>query len=291
MTRKNLVPLPYRRVSVQRLAIPLTVEGIRQGLLGREAYRRTDFVVLRDDDATAVVQIQKADAEALFSPIVDVTVLSLPATTVWLHDPTLDTGNPSALAERAVALGLSTEATLVVEGLYGHVNFIHRPAPLRVRVVEVAPPEPPKLLAEARRALAYEELPPLLLEPAIIDLNARAATRPAAATLFPCRASGLAGPGETYYLDERPPRQDWVLVGCERSRQFHRHFYGDEPPVVEMCPRQLAATVEGPTLTKCCLLETEIAVEGQRVVVPWGANLRQVAAGLRALIEQVNTTE
>jgi hypothetical protein len=27
-----------------------------------------------------------------------------------------------------------------------------------------------------------------------------------------------------HFLDERPAeRRDWVLVGCERSLQFHRH--------------------------------------------------------------------
>jgi len=97
----------------------------------------------------------------------------------------------------------------------------------------------------------------------------------------------LAGPegAEVRYLDERPPRQAWTLVGCARSREIHRAFYGDEPPTVDMCPRELARALgpAGPTLTKCCLLEEEIEREGDTVVVPWGSSLAQVRAGLGQL--------
>ena len=48
---KNLVPLPYRRVSVQPYSGEMTEEGIRAHLLGREAYRRTDYVVLEAEGA------------------------------------------------------------------------------------------------------------------------------------------------------------------------------------------------------------------------------------------------
>jgi hypothetical protein len=36
-------------------------------------------------------------------------------------------------------------------------------------------------------------------------------------------------------------------------------------------------------LTKCCLLERGIEVDGGTAVVPWGANLDEVRAALRAL--------
>ena len=289
---KNLIPLPYRRVSVQRVSIPLDEDAIRNYLLGKEAYRRTDYIVLRGEAGEAVVRVEKADPEPLFSPITAVEVLALPDTCVWVEDPQVDTGNPSAMAAKARALGLGANATLIVEGLYGHVNFLHHPDPVVVRVFEVVPPEPPKLLALAQKVLTYAtDLPPILLEPALVDLTTMASDHPAAAYLFPCRASGLVGPGATYYLDERPPRQDWLLIGCERSRQIHRHFYGDEPPGVEMCPRRLLSSVDGWTLLKCCLLESDIEVEGHMAIVPWGATLQQVEQGLRALVESAAVSE
>ncbi|HET6379348.1 MAG TPA: hypothetical protein VFG05_13720 [Methylocella sp.] len=87
-----------------------------------------------------------------------------------------------------------------------------------------------------------------------------------------------------YYLDERPAeRHEWTLIGCERSLQFHRHYYGDEPPRVEICPRRLAGPRAGPTILKCCLLEFDIEREEQVMAVPWGANLAMVERALREL--------
>ena len=74
-------------------------------------------------------------------------------------------------------------------------------------------------------------------------------------------------------------------MGCARSRAIYDWFYRDAPPVVDMCPRNLAqqarlAGEPAAILTKCCLLEDEITVSDGLVVVPWGASLAQVGEGL-----------
>lgn len=65
----------------------------------------------------------------------------------------------SALAELAHQRGVGTDRTLVVQGLYDHINFIHHPDPLVLRVVEVAPPDPPKLCGLIKHVLSYADLP------------------------------------------------------------------------------------------------------------------------------------
>jgi hypothetical protein len=283
--RRNLIPLPYRHVSVQPYAGPMTGEAIEAHLLGKDSYRRTRYVVLEQGDQCAVAAVSRESEEPLFSPITGVEVLALPNSCVLIEDETLDPGNPTALATKAQALGLGPEATLVVHGLYSHVNFIHHPDPLKIRLVEVTPPDPPKLLGVARQVLSYaDDLPPIQLEPHYFELRELAAQAPEAeAFLIPCRASGLNLEVPTFFLDERPERHNWTLIACERSRQFHHHFYGDEAPRIEMCPRCLAQDDGTPTLMKCCLLEDHIEVVGNRAIVPWGANLIQVEQGLRAL--------
>ncbi len=281
----NLVPLPYRQVSVQDVDVELTDAAIREYLLGKEAYRRTEYVVLLREGQQAIAAIEKASMEPLFSPITTVSLLSPAERCVWAEDPAVDVGNRSALAAKARELGLGPEDTLIVEGRYGHVNFIHLPDPLIVRVVDVIPPEPPKLFDQAQRVLAFADLPPILLEPDFIDLRELATSQPTtSAYLFPCRASGLEGPGPSFYLDQRPPpSDDWLLVGCERSRQIHRHIYGHEPASVEMCPREVGIKTDRPTLRKCCMLETAIEVSDRTATVPWGADLAHVEQALRAL--------
>jgi hypothetical protein len=302
----NLVPTHYRSVSVADVDVALDAASLAGWFLGREAYRRTGYIVARHGGAGALISVTKASGEALFSPIVSVDVVAGPDECALVESPETDVGIPTQLAAAAETLAPGARC-VVVTGRYRHVSFILEPAPLPVRVVEVAPPLPAKLLDQAQRLLAVaEELPPLTLVPQVFDLTELAAAEPASRYLFPCRGSGAAPlRAEIAYLDERPPRQSWVLVGCARSRQLHRWFYGPYGPgapgeavgegpagspeeslgvtTVDMCPRQLARAgwPAGPTLTKCCLLEEGIERDGEVVVVPWGASLDEVRAGLQ----------
>lgn len=290
--QRNVVPLPYRQVSVQPYAGPMTKAAIRAHLLGREAYRRTNFIVLHrgnvEASELAVVAIARTADEPLFSPITAVEVLALPDSCVFAKDPQTDCANRSALAALAHRCGVGADRTLVVWGLYDHINFIHQPDPLVLRIVEVAPPEPAKLFDLVRHVLTYADLPPIRLELERIDIAELARRHPAAEYLVPCRSGGLDDLGAPVsFLDERPAeRRDWVLVGCERSLQFHRHYYGDEPPRVEMCPRRIAGARAEPTMLKCCLLEFDIERDGQVMTVPWGTDLAMVERALHQLTDR-----
>jgi hypothetical protein len=276
----NRRPRAYREVSVARIDVPLTAEGLTEHFLGRECYRRTRYVVVRNGDATALVGVEPADPEPLFSPAASVEVLALPAETAYLRLPEVDTGVPSQLAK--VAAGQPGARAVVVEGRYSHVSFLLDPDPLRVRVCEVVPPHPPKLLDQAQRVLdVADDLPPMVLDAELVELESLAPD--AAVVLLPCRGAGVRLDGrEVHYLDERPPERDWMLLGCSRSRQLHRWFYGRGAPGPDTCPRALASD-SGPLLTKCCLLEDRAEIDGDVAVVPWGASLDQVRQALSAL--------
>ena len=229
----------------------------------------------------AVVAIAKRDSEAFFSEIVDVEVLALPNECAFARSPETDCSNRSALAEVARQHGVGADRTLVVWGRYDHVNFIHRPDPLTVRVIEVAPPEPPKLYDLALHVLSYADLPPIRLELERIELRDLCSGVKAKSFLVPCRSGGLDDLGAPlHFLDERPARrEDWTLIGCERSLQFHRHYYGDEPPRIEMCPRVIAGERNQISLLKCCLLEFHIERHGNVAVGAVGRRSRHGGAG------------
>jgi len=284
--RCNIIPLPYRGVSVQAYDGPMTCEGLISHFMGRETYRRTEFIVLRaKGDECAVIAVDAHDREPLFSPITHVEVLALPDSCVYVRDPQTDCGNRSALAALATRHGVRERETLICEGRYDHVNFICHPRPFLLKVIEVAPPEPPKLFDLVSRVLDYADLPPIIPLLERIELKELVRGLSAPAFLVPCRSGGLDDLGApVHYLDERPAeRGDWTLIGCERSLQFHRHFYGDEPPRVEMCPRILAGERSEPTILKCCLWEYDIERQGNVMVVPWGADLALVERALREL--------
>jgi hypothetical protein len=174
----------------------------------------------------------------------------------------------------------------VVQGRFQHVNFIWEPAPVRIRVLEVVPPHPPKLLAMAQTVLDYDEdLPPIALELDPIDLRELALAHPAGHYLFPCRCAGLDLEAQVDFLDAGPEAvAEWTLVGCERSRQIHAALYGGDPAErVDFCPRLVPAR-EGRTLLKCCLRERGIEQDGATLTVPWGAGLEEVREALHRLV-------
>ena len=285
--RPNWICRPYRGVSVQRLGVPLTEDAMRDHLLGRRVYRRTEVLIAEGDEGHAVVAVAKHErGDDLFHPVSEVRWISGPQDTAFVRDPLIDTGNATQMARAAAASGAAARV-YVVEGRNQHVNLIVEPAPVRIRVVEVVPPEPPKLLDMAQRVLEYDEdLDPVELELVAVDLNAIAAAQPAPHWLLPCRCGGLELDGPVDFLDSGPPEAAaWTLLGCERSRQIHAELYGAEPAArVEMCPRVRAGTPSAPTLVKCCLRERGIESDGALVVVPWGATLEEVRAALHRLV-------
>jgi hypothetical protein len=282
----NTITRPYRGLSVQDVDVPLTETDLLGFLLGREVYRRTDYLALRRGRDTALVALRKQSLVPLFSPVVEARLLAGPDEVTWIDSPETDVGNATALANAAELHGGARARAYIVHGRFEHVNFIWEPAPVPIRVTEVVPPAPPKLLAMAEQAVAFDEdLPPIRLVLDAVDIEAVARDNPAQRYLLPCRGAGTQLGAEVAFLDTRPPQQDWLMVGCERSLQLHRHFYGAEPERVDICPRQRVASTNagGLTLAKCCLLERGIEVEGDSAVVPWGANLDEVRTALRRL--------
>ncbi len=286
----NLIPGRYRGVSVAALpgGVGLDEVSLRRYFQGRDAYRRTRFVVARSGPATALLHVTKAEGSEtpLFAPIVDVTLLAGPEDCAYLLAPGVDTAIPSALA--AAAATVPGKRAVVVQGRYEHVNFIVDARRLRIVVREVVPPEPAKLFDQARRILEVtEDLPPIELVSELTDLGALAAEHPADHYLLPCRGSGGDVEGaRVSYLDEHPPFADWTLLGCTRSQQIHEWFYGADVPMVDFCPKRSPRPRPEVLLTKCCMQEEHTEAGPGAVTVPWGSSLDHVREALRTLAAQ-----
>ena len=203
----NFIARPYRGVSVQE-APGLDEATLRGWLVGRRVYRRTEFVVAACGGEHAVVQVEHPVGDDVLATVTDLRVLARPSEVAFVSDPSVDTGNASQMARVARA------RVTVVQGRFEHVNFIVEPAPLHVRVVEVVPPEPPKLLEMARSVLDYDEdLPPVELEFEAIDLR----DSPRRATCTRAAAPG----SRDEFLDAGPPepatRRSWAASARARS--------------------------------------------------------------------------
>lgn len=281
-------PDRYREVSVADVDVPLEIGALHALLTSRPVYRRTRYIVVRGGGATALVEVRTSTAAALFHDVADVWLLAGPDETTYLNRPDLDTGVPSELAK--AAQDAPDARCVVVEGRYGHVSFVLDPAPVRLHVLDVAPPWPAKLVDQVERVLqTAEDLPAVLPLPRVVELPDLLPVVPSGHYLLQCRGGGMDVPGASVsYLDEVPPREDWTLLGCARSRAIHDFLYGGPVTQIDTCPRSLARGVEVPLgevlLIKCCLLEEHIETEGQTVVVPWGASFRHLREGLAAAV-------
>jgi hypothetical protein len=291
----TLVPDRYRAVSVAELDGGLSEPALRAVLVGRPAYRRTVYVVAHAGGGTAVLQVRRREPAPLMSEIVDLEVLAGPSETAYLVLPDVDVAVPSALA-RAAAAHAPGARCVVVLGRYEHVSFILDPAPVRVHVLDVVPPSPPKLVDQVCRVLEVaDDLPPVQPVPVVVDIADLARQAPSDHYLLPCRGAGTRLPGATVsYLDQVPPRAEWTLLGCARSQAIHGFFYPGPVPTVDTCPKTLAAgrpIGDGEVLmTKCCLRETGVGVEGGAVVVPWGASAAEILDGLRLAVRAAGLT-
>ncbi|HEV7210519.1 MAG TPA: hypothetical protein VGN47_02270 [Blastococcus sp.] len=288
-------PDRYREVSVTDVDVPLEAGPLRALLTTRPVYRRSDFMVVRRGGRTALVRLRRGAETGLFAPLEDVELLAGPEETVYLHRPDLDTGVPSALLTAAAEV--PEARCVVVEGAYGHVSFVLDPAPVRVHVLDVVPPRPAKLLDQLQRVLeTADDLPGVQLVPHVVELADLLPPEPHGTYLLPCRGGGMEVAGAAVaYLDEVPPRADWTLLGCARSRAIHDFLYGDPgQPVrqIDMCPRSLAARADVPAgealVTKCCLFEDRIEIDGRTVVTPWGASFGQLREALATVARPVD---
>ena len=288
---KNIMPARYRQVALRSDMESLDLDFLERELVGREAYMRTRFIVARKGENTALVEVTKEDSNTLFAKMLAVRILANPEDCVYVLSPETDVGVPSQLA--AVATQYPQKACVVVEGLYSHVSFILNPAVFKLTVIDIVPPFPAKLVNQVERILAgAEDLPPIVVLPMVIDSRAQLSEECdplPERVLVPCRGSGLAFDGvEIAYLDERPKRADWTLLGCERSHQIHKWFYGATPETVDICPRRFVGlpTEGAETLSRCCLLQEEIEDGPAATFVPWGSTLAEVRRALDAVVKR-----
>ena len=280
----NFIARPYRGVSVQdapsldagRAAARTCARGACTG--GRSSSSRSAGTSGRSSSSSARRVTRSSSASATRR------VLAEPAQVAFVVDESVDTGNASQLARVSDRDALVT----VVEGRFQHVNFIFAPAPLRIRVVEVVPPFPPKLLDMARTVLAYDEdLPPLRARPRRRSTCAswRPRTRPSTT------CSRAAAPGwssarrSTSSTPARPSRPTGrCSAASARARSTPRCTATTRTSgwTSARCWSR-ASRGRRQTLLKCCLRERGIERSGARMTVPWGASLEEVRGALRSL--------
>ena len=279
----NFIARPYRGVSVQdvddargRGAARARARAAR--VPADRVHRRRRAAIER-----ALVQVEREDGDGILVGVRDARILARPRRgRVRRRRVGRHRQRDAARARRARERARVT----VVQGRFQHVNFIFAPAPLRIRVLEVVPPHPPKLLEMAQAVLDFDEdLPPVAAR-LRGDRHARAGaprTRPGTTCSRAAAPDWTSTPRSTSSTPVRRTPPTGRSSGCERSRQIHEALYGARPARTRrLLPAADAGEPGAPTLLKCCLRERGIEQAGNRLDVPWGASLDEVREALHA---------
>ncbi|MFQ5909817.1 MAG: hypothetical protein ACE5IJ_03745 [Thermoplasmata archaeon] len=277
-----LIPAHCREVGLKDVDFPLTSENIQESWRGKRIYFRTKFLVLKNGDDCSLLRIQSRP-NGILNEIESIDILSLPEETVWVEDPNVDVLNPSGLVQAALR---HSEKTVVVKGAFDHVSFVKDPETTSIRVFDVVPPRPPKLLSLVRKALDIQALDvPAVIDEDILDLSDLAKDVTTEEVLLPCEGR-ITSEKRVLHLSRSPEVKDATLLGCELSKQVAKELYGRDLPFIQMCPKRLVGQSEVPTIVKCCELQSGFEITGNVAVVPWGAREEDVVQALKCLLAE-----
>jgi hypothetical protein len=217
--------------------------------------------------------------------------MSLPGTTCYLEDSQINVLSPSRMANAAKEMDCKT---LIVKGKFEHVSFISDEEAVPLVVFEVVPPNPPKLVELVKSSINSGNVNHAVsVVPEIMDITKIVKGSKNPIIIFPCQASGLEGPKNTYFLDQYPDiseeeLKNVTLIGCDLSLRIFKSLYETEPEFYNFCPKKNAQD-EKPkyyAIMKCCQIKEGYERIGNTVVVPWGATQREVEDALNELLTQ-----
>lgn len=231
----------------------------------------------------AVIRVDKADGNGLFREVKGYEVIAFPKDIVFVDDPSIDVLNHPAMALLQTRF---PGKTVVVRGMFSHINFVSGMEPLFLRVIDNVPPAPSKLSVLVRMALnsGFVDLPIVVDESVEIDMAECVSEVKTEALMFPCRVSGLCADKPVYFLDDSPRLEhDVTLIGCELSKRIFSAVYSKDVPFINVCPMAHIPEDGRKTIIKCCKIKEGHKIEGNTVMVPWGATVPEVAEALKAL--------
>ena len=270
-------------VSVHETDVPLTKENIMEMMNDWTSYIRAEGIVLKNGNDCATLFVAPTPAKGLFRKVSLYEISSLPEDTIYVEDDTFDVINIPALAK------LQSEypgKTVVIKGMFSHINFICDMEAEYLTVIDNVPPEPAKLTVLAERALASGFIEkPIVLKEKIINLADMVPDVKTEAVMFPCKVSGLTSEMPTYFLDEAPElKHDVTLIGCHLSQRIFEELYGRTTEFINVCPADFTDGTK--TIVKCCKIKNDHIIKDGVAKVPWGATVPEVVGAINALFSK-----
>jgi hypothetical protein len=283
-----MIPRHCGDVGVAEVQFNLTEPNLRKHFVGRRSYTRTKFYAVTNGRGWAVIQVSKKVTKKLFQSIDSMKVVSLPDRTRFVREPELDVLNMGHLLK---VQSRHPGKLVVFQGRFEHVSFVDVTLPARIRIIDVVPPSPSKLETLIRDLIGAEQKS-LNIDTKLVDIAQLTKENQDGVLILPCRASyeGISEKpeGKRFYLDQAPPLtgeqiHTSLLVGCPLSARIFEELYKTKPKLANICVKEtvVVGADDPPTISRCCKVKEGVEVDGRIVLVPWGANICEVAEALR----------
>lgn len=272
-------------VSVRDVEIKLTERNISKLMENWTAYVRADFLILRNGKDHAVVKLTKEAGLELFKKVTDFKIISMPENTVFMDIPDADVVNIPLLASLQ---DKHPGRTVVVRGMFSHMNFVSGMKIMRLNVIDNVPPSPSKLGVLVRNALSTGFVEhAIVVDDVIIDMADKVADVRTEAVMFPCKVSGLTANIPVYFLDEAPRLgHDVTLIGCDLSKRIFGSLYKRDVKFINVCPMDNIPDDNEKTIVKCCKIKEGHKIDGNVAKVPWGATIPEVVNAINDLFSR-----
>jgi hypothetical protein len=272
-------------ISLRNVDFPLNERNISEAVCRFESYVRTEYLVFRNGSDLAVVKLHKKEKEGLFKEVIRIEMMSLPKDTVYVKDPSVDVLNVPALASLQKR---HPGKTVVVEGMFSYISFVHNMDTKRLRAIDNIPPEPSRMRHLVGTALSSGMVDhPVVPEYVDIDLTEKIGLVKTEAVMFPCRVSGMKADMPFYFLDAAPKlSHDVTLIGCALSERIYRSVYGENVPFINVCPADAIPDDGVRTIVRCCAVKEGHVIDGNTAKIPWGATVPEVIGALNALFSE-----
>ena len=278
----NIIFMHCKDISIMAADFPLTEDGIRNGLVGHRAYLRAKYTVMSKDGQYAVARQHLSDGTGLFRTVESVDIISLPEDTIFIDMPEADVLN---VPGKALIQKEYPGKTIIVQGMFSHVTFVHDIKWKTLRIVDNVPPHPSKTEILVKKALESGYIDhPIVTETVIIDIQDMISEVETEAIMFPCKVSALKADIPYYFLDFNPEiKHEVTLLGCNTSLRIFKELYDYEPPLVNTCPKDFCPVDGVKTIARCCKIREGHVIEGDVVLLSWGATVPEVIDAINAL--------
>ena len=283
-----MIPDHCKNVSKHKVNFELTPEKINRQLLDSKIYKGTEFLILNNRNAWSVVRVEKTPRRGLFWKVTGVEIISKPEDTIYLEDTTIDVLNKNMMVQVADE---NPDKVVVVKGAFEHVSFVTPGPAIDLLILEVIPPEPPKLNSLVKNLLKIKSYSkPIRFTEKTVDITSFIENEKSEIIILPCNASGLKTDKNILHLDEKPEldpvdKNSMTLIGCDLSLRIFKELYNFEPRFINICPAKLANEFikTSPVLVKCCQVK-DYERRDNLFMVPWGATYENIELTLSKIV-------